>query len=168
MPRASEFVQQDFAQTLMDRVEHASRYIGYRQTISPTDWMETFSLYKAGQLPLEAGLALIHKDYWSCVSPPGGVITVLGPTSFEGISPVRTCESQRVFGYRCPRIEPTLHQDHLFPRSLGGPTVGTNRITLCDLHNYYKGMDIHFFPWEDGTPSWLEGLLTYLSSLVSK
>jgi hypothetical protein len=53
--------------------------------------------------------------------------------------------------------------DHLFPYSLGGPTIAVNAIYLCRRHNLGKSVDIHLIPWEEGFP-WVDGILNNLAT----
>jgi len=74
-----------------------------------------------------------------------------------------TCQSSMLWGYEC-KLGGDIQQDHLFPYSLGGPSLGTNRIYLCHYHNMVKGSDIHCFPWES-TEMWIE---PWLDSMIEK
>ena len=68
------------------------------------------------------------------------------------------CASRELWGYDCP-LDSTIHFDHHFPYSRGGPTVPQNRIFLCEFHNSLKGGDVHCF-FSEGIPtssiSWIK------------
>lgn len=54
------------------------------------------------------------------------------------------CQSEIIFGYECPLEDITSTNDHIWPYSLGGPTIAVNRITLCKTHNSMKSNNFHF------------------------
>lgn len=99
-------------------------------------------------------LALLHPEHFNSLDLPNHTNTKTLQTSIQGNRRFASqqsnvlCQSMLIWGYECP-IETDLQQDHLFPYSLGGPTVGTNRIWLCRYHNMVKTSDIHCFPWEE-------------------
>ena len=93
-----------------------------------------------------------------------------GGRRFQGTEMARfdPCEAERLWGYPCD-LEPDgrIEFDHAFPYSLGGPTVGANRLGLCPVHNAGKAGDIHLFPWEEGEPRWLAASLGRISVGIS-
>ena len=67
----------------------------------------------------------------------------------------------------CPlENQDVVHVDHLFPYSLGGPTLAANQLFLCPVHNRAKASDIHLFPWELGEPGWLRRQVERIRSLL--
>jgi hypothetical protein len=64
------------------------------------------------------------------------------------------CDAPTFWGMECAFGYPPV-ADHVFPYSLGGPTVGGNRAVLCQIHNQMKSNDLHVFPWERPTPAWV-------------
>lgn len=83
-------------------------------------------------------------------------LRVYGKDTFEGLEFSEPCQSDRLWGYECPFADALFAADHLYPKSLGGVTDARNRLTLCQWHNTAKSMDVHDFPWEHGTPEWVE------------
>ena len=53
------------------------------------------------------------------------------------------CESIKFWKYQCPFDDPDIKIDHVFPWSLGGPSIPSNSAYLCEHHNLLKGPDIH-------------------------
>ena len=53
-----------------------------------------------------------------------------------------------------PEMRGKVEADHIWPNSLGGPSILDNRLLLCKYHNGMKSNDISNFTWED-TPSWV-------------
>ena len=100
-------------------------------------------------------LALLHPRHFEELSLPEYVSVlgirkeVQGRRSFGNDGLSASCQSELLWGYGCPLRESAIHQDHLFPYSLGGPTDGGNRVALCRYHNMVKTCDIHYFPWEE-------------------
>jgi hypothetical protein len=90
---------------------------------------------------------------------------IFGERSF-GLTTASRCESHELWQYACDLRHTSLHADHLFAYSLGGPTWAANRLTLCDVHNGIKGADVHLYPWEAGEPSWLARLLERYSQFM--
>src|SRR5207247_1839385 len=82
-----------------------------------------------------------------------------GFNTFHPLALPGQCQAMRLWGCSCPYGAAPKEADHLFPRSLGGPTIAENRLTLCTWHNKIKSMDPYIFPWEEGLPSWVLGLL---------
>lgn len=57
-----------------------------------------------------------------------------------------------------PEIRGKVEADHIWPNSLGGPSILDNRLLLCRFHNGMKSNDISNFTW-DTEPSWLKKYL---------
>lgn len=100
-------------------------------------------------------LSLLHPDHLASLVLPEHLSReciqrkLQGPRSFvSNLCSVNKCGSKLLWNYECP-LSGNIQQDHLFPHSLGGPTVPTNRIHLCRYHNMVKTCDIHCFPWEE-------------------
>ena len=53
-----------------------------------------------------------------------------------------------------PEIRGKVEADHIWPNSLGGPSILDNRLLLCKYHNGMKSNDISNFTWEH-PPSWV-------------
>jgi hypothetical protein len=122
-------------------------------------WFDQYRQFQNGKLELVEQFALIHPSHYENNDPTG---SVRGPREFStevGIQGI-ACEARLVWGYPCDRLfGDDVAADHLFPFSFGGPTVGSNKIHLCQLHNQVKGSDIHLYPWERGEPPWLRGCI---------
>lgn len=80
---------------------------------------------------------------------------VQGPSAFSPPKVQSRCKADALWGYDCPLAHERVQSDHVFPYSLGGPTLGANRLSLCAVHNGWKGADLGNFPWEVGEPDWL-------------
>ena len=89
-----------------------------------------------------------------------------GEDTFDPLRFSEPCESARLWGYPCPFEGAQSAADHLYPKSLGGPTVAENRLTLCRWHNTAKSMDVHIFPWEEGVLVWVPRILRSLSGYI--
>ncbi len=76
------------------------------------------------------------------------------------------CQSDVVWGYKCPLTEESIESDHFFPRALGGPAIGTNQVWLCRTHNQWKGSDLMHYPWERGAPEWLDRQIERMRVLI--
>lgn len=130
-----------------------------------SSWERGLEAYARGDLTNPESLALIHPNslLWTGRSREDHQ----GGTKFKEPQPLDgSCVGERVYGYPCPMPPGTpVHRDHIFPHAMGGPTVPLNCQPLCELHNQHKGMDIHLFPWEEGTPPWLEA---YLDSIARR
>jgi hypothetical protein len=93
-------------------------------------------------------------------------LSAYGENTFDPLLFTEACESPRLWGYDCPFADAPKAADHLFPKSLGGPTDTANRLTLCQWHNTAKSMDVHIFPWEEGVPDWVPSLLRTLAAWI--
>jgi hypothetical protein len=78
------------------------------------------------------------------------------------------CQAKLIWGYECNTEYEFCHGDHLFPFSLGGPTISGNKLLLCNYHNMVKGTDIHLLPWEDENRFlWIDEHLSNLKNKLS-
>lgn len=148
-----------FATIISERIECARQYFDALERSFRLGWRECYSGYKAKELPWHEAMALVHprhyEDHVSCQ-------VVQGARSFprELVQRSAKCDALRFWGYECNvRAEKDVTSDHVFPYSLGGPTVSTNKRFLCGVHNLMKGGDVHLFPWEEGEPEWLDQLV---------
>lgn len=127
-------------------------------------WKENFERFGRSSSWIER-LASAHPAHYeqslsvtATACPVRGKRTMHLDAGAQGIS----CQSHLLWGYRCPYADEPLEADHLFPYSWGGPSLGTNKIFLCKMHNRCKASDIHLYPWELGEPPWLKGVLQRL------
>ena len=79
------------------------------------------------------------------------------------------CQSKLIWGYECPIHSLLCHGDHLFPYSMGGPTISANKLLLCRYHNMVKATDIHLFPWEEKENRliWLDSHIKNIANRIS-
>lgn len=121
-------------------------------------WLEAFDA--ATSLPER--LLLLHPIWFEGLTD---VRRVQGPPAFVYQPLESRCKAEVLWGYDCPLHHERIQADHVFPYSLGGPTIGMNRLSLCAVHNGWKGADLGTFPWERGTPDWIDDQLTTLRKL---
>lgn len=128
------------------RLNSAHRYFVRLNQATRRGWEQLLAEHDAGTLALDESLALIHPMWVEDVgTPPTGRRS----RSFtHSIPSYEVCGSELLWGYECP-FGPQLEVDHLFPWSLGGPTLPGNALYLCRNHNRAKGHDVHLVPWED-------------------
>jgi hypothetical protein len=86
----------------------------------------------------------------------------------SGISAEDTCQIMILSGEQCPfnrlpHVRGKCEADHVWPNSLGGPSIFDNRLLLCKYHNGMKSNNTNVFHW-DQEPGWL---LQYLKSLYN-
>ena len=135
------------------RHETARRYLETLERVLQQGWGNAVQKPELDNLEK---LALLHPEHLNSIDLPSHKNVaqlreqIQGKRGF-GSQFLRTkCESELIWGYKCP-LNADIQQDHLFPYSLGGPTIGTNRILLCKYNNMVKTSDIHCFPWEEFT-----------------
>lgn len=144
------------------RVEVAKRYLEEHHKMLDTSWPSLYRKYKKGELSKVQEFSLINPDHFRELV---NVRDVLGNRSFNQDLVIESidCQSRKMWGYDCnvqERSHVGMNADHLFPYSLGGPTLGGNKIYLCSVHNEMKGNDIHLYPWEAPTPEWLQQIIS--------
>jgi len=112
-------------------------------------------------------MALLHP--WHFEEIPE-ILNLRGARSFSQdiMRGIGECNSEYIWGYKCPFESEILAADHLFPYSLGGCTITENKIYLCRFHNQMKSNDIHLFPWERNTPSWVQAYLERVSFIFKR
>lgn len=117
------------------------------------------------------GLVLVGREWLRGLAHPEIATlekTAYGGDTFDPLVFSEECQSDRLWGYECPFRGSEFAADHLFPRSLGGPTDARNRLNLCRWHNTAKSMDVHVFPWEEGIPDWVPQLLRVLARWIDQ
>jgi hypothetical protein len=133
-----------------ERFNSASKYLKVLEESFVVGWMK---FHQEGLQSLYGKLALIHPGHLGELDLPKHLTKekiqniVQGPRAFPENSLEFNCECNLIWGYSCI-LETTIQKDHLFPYSLGGPTISCNKINLCKYHNMVKSSDIHCFPWE--------------------
>lgn len=134
-------------QTMALRQRRVLDYLNGLERARGSTW---FELEKESD---EATRLLLCHPGW--VRPDIDAVRALKLGNFRGDSESDgPCGSGMVWGYECPLADEPLESDHLFPQSLGGPTLGTNHVYLCRVHNAWKSADLLAFPWELGVPAW--------------
>lgn len=160
--------------TLDLRIGRAHEYLCALAASFERPWAEAVRQARAGEdwLPL---LALAHPDHYKECERylreyhVQRICPVRGARSFEmevGLDTL-ACAAERIWGYACPIARSDKPAaDHLFPFSLGGPTLASNKVHLCRWHNQIKAADIHVYPWELGQPPWLDDVLKRISRFM--
>ena len=152
---------------LQKRIIYAQKYLEFLHSSFEQDWLRLYEDYVDNKLEFFNALALIHPRHYEGLF---GEEQIRGKRTFdkdmvlEGIE----CRAELIWGYRCNldcNKRGVVVADHLFPYSLGGPTISTNKVYLCSIHNQLKGSDIHFYPWELGNPGWLKDRINRVAQL---
>ena len=130
------------------RQDHVLAYLHRLPLTRGKPWLDAVEL--ANTLPER--LALLHPHWLEGVTTQ---LAVQGAPAFTRSSARATCRADLLWGYDCPLAHEAIQADHVFPYSLGGPSTGSNRLSLCRVHNSWKGADLANFPWELGEPDWL-------------
>lgn len=139
------------------RFQCAQQYLDSLELSLQINWLEQYELYRKRQLSLPSAFALVHPWHYEDLTSTE-VASVRGNRRFSKEVSMKSilCSSEIIWGYKCcRRLREKVQADHLFPYSLGGSTVASNKIYLCKFHNQMKSNDIHLFPWERGEPEWL-------------
>lgn len=131
------------------------------------NWEAQYDLLLEGDLSAPHTMALLRPEaYGEEVRQRSSLIR--GKRAF-GKTDRQRCQSDRFWGYTCPLgTDSLVSADHVFPYSLGGITEAPNLLWLCDAHNRLKGGDVHVFPWELGTPSWVPPTLVRIAAVVRR
>lgn len=140
------------------RVENGRLYLESLESSERWNWEEKYAQFRAGSLDVAATMALVHPMHYGEFDTDA----VRGPRLFrpEAAMTTLSCGAQSLWGYRCSRaVSEGIAADHLFPYGRGGPTLGSNKLYLCPVHNALKAGDVHLFPWERGVPDWVADVL---------
>ena len=151
----------------LSRIESARQYVSALHKSYTLEWLDQYSQYQQGRLSTEGTMALLHPNHYQGhfakqEDPRGKRI-------FSGSEFNAACQAELVWNCPCPlpNDEPKV-SDHIFPWSLGGPTVAENRVMLCRWHNEVKAGDVHLFPWEEGLPGWVDGLINRIGARIQR
>ncbi len=138
------------------RIERGEQYLLALEEFRNWEWGEILAEYRDGRLALPQIMVLMHPDFYAVREAQVGM-SIRGPRSFSTTAGqhAASCMADRIWLLTCPLRRSEVQADHLFPYSLGGPTLAANQLFLCPAHNSAKGSDVHLFPWERGEPSWL-------------
>ena len=138
------------------RTKSAADYLKALESSLRQGWLHSF---KAGAKTVYDQLALLHPEHLAELDlPPHRSEDSLqrlmqGVRAFPAsIIASNSCQADLLWGYKC-ELHGEIQQDHLFPYSLGGPSIAQNRVFLCKYHNMVKSSDIHCYPWE-ATDAW--------------
>lgn len=155
-----------YSEALKIRFEAAECYLASldRLLAGETNWDELASDYLDRKVGFESGLALIFPKFYTERDIPQEDICGGRSFCFSAVHGTR-CNSILLWNYGCVSRE-SLHIDHLFPYSLGGPTDARNASYLCSRHNMSKSSDIHIYPWENGEPEWLRPLVVKIREKI--
>lgn len=156
----------EFVNVIAARIEAAQQYLAALDQLAASCWVNSYEDYKRGRASLPAAMALLHPRWYD--NDEAVKKTILGPRAFtreQGLAGV-PCQAATIWGYECGREAGECAADHLFPYSAGGPTLGSNKLYLCALHNQLKGNDIHLFPWERVEPEWVAQKLQMINKLA--
>jgi hypothetical protein len=123
------------------------------------DWEEKTALFRAGQLDPEEALVLAHAEWYAELEIEGLPSSVRGPRTFGPVLRDAQCQAESVWGYPCPFPAGRCQIDHLFPYSLGGPTVPENAVWLCGFHNGTKGAEFHMLDLARVSARWLPDIV---------
>ena len=152
--------------------ESARNYLKILEDSLLKDWYDTYYLVEAfidqNSTSLDEQclqttqikLALLHPDHYKKLSLPDYLSKknyqqIRGKRSFNSRNSITTkCQASIIWNYECQN-KTEIQADHLFPYSMGGPTIEQNRINLCKYHNMVKSSDIHCFPWNE-TRQWID------------
>lgn len=154
--------------TLKNRIERGEEYLWALEKFQNWKWDEILAEYREGKLSLPQAMVLVHPDYYEDRENEVGQ-SIRGPRSFSARAGQHAtdCMADQIWLSGCPLANhEVIHSDHIFPYSLGGPTVAENQLFLCPVHNRSKASDIHLFPWERGEPRWLATQVERIRNLL--
>jgi hypothetical protein len=114
-------------------------------------------------------LVWIHPRVWRFAPPEDvGLADPRGTRAFtsrQGIG-ITNCQWSIVAGALCTLQDDITHGDHIWPYSIGGPTLGLNYAKLCSTHNMLKGAAIIELAEVD--PVWLRPLRGRIRAYVTQ
>jgi hypothetical protein len=153
---------------LIERIRQTADYLKLLGRSFTVEWPHAYAA-SGGETDWKFRMALIHPDHYAADVRTSNDCPIRGPRSFQkevGLQKWQ-CAAKMIWGYDCPPtvFQGTLAADHLFPFGFGGPTLPSNKIYLCQHHNMIKGADLHFYPWENTEPEWLEETIRRIAKL---
>ena len=154
--------------TLRHRIERGEKYLLALEEFQSREWSDILADYRKGRLATPQAMVLVHPDFYKERENEVGE-RIRGPRNFSTTvgRHAAACMADKIWLSVCPLENPEdVHSDHLFPYSLGGPTLAANQLFLCPVHNRSKANDIHLFPWEQGEPSWLNIQINRIQNLL--
>jgi hypothetical protein len=155
------------------RIDSTKTYIDKLRANLSIGWNSIYKMYNNNELNYIDKVTMIHPDFIKSIHLPNYITHGMLIAEIQGERLFRKesgkCQSELIWGYECP-LPPTLCSgDHLFPYSLGGPSIAGNKLLLCRYHNMIKGTDIHLFPWEDhlNRLRWVDSQIDALARRIS-
>ncbi len=136
-------------------------------------WMEEYKQLRTHgnmQKKIWFYLALIHPDFYFSNGRSIEINLPRKNSNFSsGITTYDRCQHVKISGVDCvfneiPSIRGKCQADHIWPNSLGGPSILDNRLLLCKYHNSMKSNNVSDFYW-DQEPIWLMKYLNQLARL---
>ena len=147
------------SEVMLLRQRSVLRYLQLLEAAHDTTWHSI-----SAETDLPARFILCHPQW---LEEPELHADGLGLRPFRGQGRGSHCQTEILWGYKCPLTEVPIECDHRFPSSLGGPALGTNQVWLCQVHNRWKAADLLAFPWELGEPAWVEDQVASFAGLVT-
>lgn len=149
--------------------EQGEKYAIALSKMFDTSWKNLNDRYSSNDYSDTEALILIHPAWYGGNQIQGQLCPVRGERRFKILSPPAhvECGAPELWGYRCPIAGQSLEADHRFPFSLGGPTLVTNVIWLCQAHNAAKAADWHLEVRSPAAIPWFRPLLERIRLLAS-
>lgn len=146
-----------------DTIRELRAYIGRPHKVLSEVWMRIYYTIEQddSETTLPVFLALIHPDFYydrlgrDCrlnLSIPHPRTRERMPRNVKQ----NRCRLDVLIGEKCPlqRVGQETVCDHLWPYSLGGPSILDNQLELCDECNRQKSNSPYLFPG-NAIPNWL-------------
>lgn len=154
--------------TVKNRIERGERYLLALERLQKCKWSEILGEYSERRLVMPEAMVLVHPTFYEHLGANARK-SIQGRRTFPDTAGQRAadCMADQIWLSACPleNLE-VVHADHVFPYSLGGPTVAANQLFLCPVHNRAKAGDIHLFPWERDEPTWLASQVDRIRSFL--
>lgn len=105
-------------------------------------------------------MALISPDFQPNYVDPGLFEgAAKGPCEISELVPDTVCPNAAEEGVE-------FHNDHIWPKKLGGLTDSRNRTVLCAFCNKLKSYNPSFWGWSDPIPEWVSDLLDGIADQI--
>lgn len=154
--------------TFVFRIAAGEEYLRTLDESFGHEWIDLYNSFANEKRGIALGLALIHPEHYKHFEPQES-IQGRRQFDFEVAQGNARCYADRLWGCACKsKIDGRVCGDHLFPYSLGGPTIASNKMLLCSVHNRMKSFDIHVYPWEMGEPVWLPDVIERIRIVMTR
>lgn len=166
-----------------ERIKNAKIYLEIYADVKELKWVDLYSKHMEGTLHFPKSMILCYPYLYKRINPRASDFEHLQKElgrfkkKFKDSTKIgrsEKCESNLIYGIDCSihknSLPARIHKiefDHVFPFSLGGPTIEQNRMTLCKYHNQNKSNDIHLYPWEAGEPKWLRDQINKIAKFYN-